>query len=282
MPEGPEVKYLATFLSNKFKNKNLTDMSIISGRYIKKPPQNLSPFIKSLPSKIKTIHCKGKFMYIILANDWSIWFTLGLTGTFFTNCAGRTIDERGVEVGKYCRIKFTTLYHSTRASFFYSDMRNFGTISLVPPKDKDLLEPRLQTLGNDPLYATAPKEISAQLQDFITAVKSQRNQSQPIGGLLLKQNVLAGVGNYIRAMALYNAKISPHRTLKSLTTNQLKAIYLHIHKIMHSSYKKQRFSGLHTYPLTVYRKTYTPKGHPVRADEMPKGRHIYWSPAEQF
>ncbi len=282
MPEGPEVKYLATFLSNKFKNKNLTDMSIMSGRYTKKSPTNFTSFRKSLPSKITTINCKGKFMYIILANDWSIWITLGLTGTFFTNCTGRTIDERGVEVDKYCRIKFTTLYHSIRASFFYSDMRNFGTISLVPPKDKNLLEPRLQALGNDPLYATTPKTILAQQQDFISTVKSQRNQSQPIGELLLKQNILTGVGNYIRAMALYNAKISPHRTLKSISPNRLTLLYLQIHKIMHSIYRKQRFSGLHTYPLTVYRKTHTPKGHPVRADEMPKGRHIYWSPAEQY
>ena len=38
MPEGPEVKSLVNWLNYNIKNKNLIDISIISGRYKKHGP----------------------------------------------------------------------------------------------------------------------------------------------------------------------------------------------------------------------------------------------------
>ena len=45
-------------------------------------PINYNKFNKDLPSKIKQIKCKGKFIYFILENNWCIWITLGMTGHF--------------------------------------------------------------------------------------------------------------------------------------------------------------------------------------------------------
>ena len=35
---------------------------------------------QNLPLKIKSIHHKGKFIYLMLSNDWIIMITLGMTG----------------------------------------------------------------------------------------------------------------------------------------------------------------------------------------------------------
>lgn len=280
MPEGPEVKYLTDLLSKNFTNKKLTLVKPTSGRYHKTAPKNLQGLNKSLPSKITQISNHGKFIYINLQNGYSIWFTLGLTGTFFLNCAGKAKDERGIEVDKFCRIRLETSPPPT--PFFFSDMRNFGTIAIHPPQDShELLKKKLKTLGPDPLQATTPTQISHQRETFINKVQKHRTKTKPIGSLLLNQNILAGVGNYIRAMALYKAKISPHRPISSLTTQDLTNLYNSIHAIETASYKKQSKTGLHTYPLTVYRKSHSPAGNPIKSDELPKGRHIYWDPKVQ-
>ena len=270
MPEGPEVKYLCNLLNTAYKSQTLNSLQILSGRYTKKPPVNLKNFTTSLPAQIHAIQNKGKFLYITLNNGWYIWFTLGLTGTFYKNCEGKARDERGIYIDKYCRIRFNTSTHP----FFFSDMRNFGTIAFH--KSPELLEKKLNELGDDPLEATTPKITAEQLKNFKTAIRKQRNQNQPIGALLLNQKVLAGVGNYIRSMALYQAKISPHRPLASLTDADISKLYTAIKRIMWASYKKQLKSGLHTFKLQIYRKTHSPNGYPVIADEMPKGRTIYW------
>lgn len=289
MPEGPEVKLLTTILAKNFTNRSLTKITPTSGRYKTRPPKNLRALNKVLPSKITQIQNHGKFIYINLQNGYSIWFTLGLTGTFFLNCAGKSKDERGIEVDKFCRIRLDTTSrptgspdHPSPKPFFFSDMRNFGTIAIHPPPTSNkLLNKKLNSLGPDPLQATTPTQQALQRKTFITRVQSFRTQSKPIGSLLLNQTVLAGVGNYIRAIALYRAKISPHRPLSSLTQKDLATLYNEIHKVETASYKKQSLSGLHTYPLTVYRKTKSPAGNPIKSDELPKGRHIYWDPKVQ-
>lgn len=280
------MKYLSTTLGETFTNTNLTSIKITSGRYTKKLPQNLKKLRTALPLKIESIKSYGKFFYITLNKGFTLNFTLGLTGSFYKTCAGKTLDERGIEVNKYCRIRFDT----TKGPFFFSDMRNFGTLTITIPSSHSSSHPsssqnqtqdKLKKLGLDPLQAITPTQKSHQLSQFIQKVHDQRNQSQPIATLLLNQSVLAGVGNYIRAIVLYRSKISPHRPISSLTKTDLTNIYNNTYKIMHASYKKQLTSGLHTYPLTVYRKKTSPAGNPIISDVLPKGRHIYWDPKVQ-
>lgn len=273
MPEGPEVRYITDTLRTNFQSKTLTNLEILSGRYKKRPPTNYNKLIKHLPTKITTIQNKGKFMYMILENGFTLWITLGLTGTFVLDCATKTRDERGILVDNFCHIKYTT----SSKPFFYSDMRNFGTLHIHPPTtNNNSLQKKLNTLGPDPLEVSSPSEKRKQIDTYVKSLESRKNQMTPIGTLLLEQKYLAGVGNYIRAIALYKAKISPHRPLKSLSTTDLQNIYDAVYKVEHASYNKQKLEGLHTFKLEIYRKDKDSLGNPVRKDELPKGRHIYW------
>ena len=70
MPEGPEVKKLTDRLNRLLKNKELSKITINSGRYKKHNNlKNFNNFIKILPIKVKDVKCKGKFMYMIFEKD---------------------------------------------------------------------------------------------------------------------------------------------------------------------------------------------------------------------
>ena len=156
-------------------------------------------------------------------------------------------------------------------------MRNFGTIKF--DNSEKNIENKLKTLGEDPLNTKLKSKD--QIDEYIKNLKKQRNHKKNIGEILLNQKLISGVGNYIRAMALYDAKISPYRELKDMSDMDIKRLYENISKIMKKSYNKQKRSGLHTYKLYVYRQKQSPKGKVITVSEMPKGRSMYWSKDEQ-
>ena len=63
MPEGPEVKNMIKQLSSIIKGKPLNSIEINSGRYSKKAPNGFPEFTETLPSKITSVNCKGKFIW---------------------------------------------------------------------------------------------------------------------------------------------------------------------------------------------------------------------------
>ena len=65
MPEGPEVRKMALDLAKIWSGKLLTEVNILSGRYIKKPPTGLDIFSGSMPTKVIGVGVHGKFLYAI-------------------------------------------------------------------------------------------------------------------------------------------------------------------------------------------------------------------------
>tara|TARA_A100001015_G_C14800676_1_gene636799 strand:- start:120 stop:716 length:597 start_codon:yes stop_codon:yes gene_type:complete len=185
MPEGPEVKYLVDKLNRKLKNKVLKKINIKGGRYMKHgPPKNFNKFIKELPLKIESVNCKGKFIYFnFIDSDFSMWNTLGMSGWWINN------DE------KHSNLEF--IYDDK--VIYFNDVRNFGTFTFC---NKNNLDKKLNTLGADILNEIDEFEI------FKKRIDRKRNDAF-IASAILDQKVSAGVGNYIRAEALYVAKISP-------------------------------------------------------------------------
>ena len=82
MPEGPEVKKIVDQMSQVLAGKTLSKIELLTGRYSKTQPDGFSDFSKSLPMKISSIKCKGKFIYFETDSDWSIWNTLGMSGSW--------------------------------------------------------------------------------------------------------------------------------------------------------------------------------------------------------
>ena len=246
MPEGPEVLFMIDTLQY-YCNKILTNLNILSGRYTRHmKPINYNKFNKDLPSKIKQIKCKGKFIYFILENNWCIWITLGMTGHFV-----------------FDKTKHTHyVFKMNNLEFYLEDMRNFGTFHFYKLNDKKYnLLTKLNSLGLNTLQEKITfKVFREHFESFV-----ERTPNKMIGILLLDQSFVCGLGNYLRSEILYEANLSPKILLKNFTKEQIKELHKFCCKIPKDSYNHQKkYLMLHSYPFKIYKKEYSPKGEKVK------------------
>ena len=108
----------------------------------------------------------------------------------------------------------------------------------------------------------------------------------------MDQKVLAGVGNYIKAEALYRAGISPHRVNSSLTDEELARLNKETKWVIRASYASRgaRIStyelpdgstGTYNFKFLVYRRKVDPEGHRVVREETRDKRTTHWVPERQ-
>lgn len=261
MPERIEIQLMIEELNRRYKNKILKKLSICSGRYTKHgAPTLYNSFVKYLPLKIKQFNVKGKFIWITFHNSsWIIYVTLGLTGHF--KYEGNA---------KYCRYQFIT----NKSTFCMDDMRNFGTLSFIDDPSK--LEKKLNSIGSDVFIKSF---TLSNLRCIINSIVDKKKDMM-IGIFLLEQKYISGIGNYLRSDILYDASISPFRSLTSLSDDNIKILHKSIHKIVKKSYKIQKKNGLHSYPFLVYKQKKTKNMENVSHDMIGK-RFIYWVPSKQ-
>jgi len=252
MPEAPEIKLFVEALEPFF-GSTLKSIDIISGKYKKTKPKNYSAFIKHLPAKIDSIQNKGKFIWISLGQS-SIWITLGLTGELLTTN------------NTYNHVAFIT----TKGTFYFSDMRNFGTI-IFSTNAAELLK-KLHSLGDDIMTAN-PTDLAAK---FHTSVP----QNNIIGLALVNQRWVSGIGNYLRAEILYLARISPFRKLHNITDKELLELFIIAKKEANTEYRYIKKHGLYNNRFKVYQQKITPDGEPVLHEKI-NGRMMWWVPTVQ-
>ena len=195
MPEGPETKYLVNWLNKDLKNKSIKNILIHGGRYKKHgPPKNFDKI--KFPLKVDKIDCKGKFIYWTFKNtDIVLFNTLGMSGWY----------QYDKDKHNHIEFKFSDF------SIYFNDYRNFGTLIFCY---QDNLDKKLKTLGPDIL------EEKDNVNDFIKKIDKKRNDTV-IGAAIMDQKVSAGVGNYIRAEALYIAKLDPFKKIKDIKKDKL-------------------------------------------------------------
>lgn len=212
MPEGPDVKILTECLDEIIKGNKIREIKIISGRYIRKEPEGYKLISKELPLKILSVKCKGKFIYFELENDWYIFNTLGMTGTWkFTE-------------DTHTRFIFTL----DKIKLYYTDIRNFGTFSFK--KGRKELDKKLNSLGLD---VFKPKTEFTE-DNFINVL--EKNKEKTLPELLMNQKNYAGIGNYIKSECLYHAELSPHRLVKSLSQEEKRRLYKKIKMVVYGTY----------------------------------------------
>lgn len=258
MPELVEVTDMTQKIKRKFKNKKIKSVHIISGRYKKSKPKLFNAFSRALKNfnglKILNISNKGKFVWIQLDHNWSIWITLGLTGSldpFPTN---------------HARVVFKT---TGRDDIFFNDTRNFGTIIF---NNKNLsLQRKLNSLGPNPI--NTPKQWS--FNTFAHQL-SRLNQNQKVSIAIVNQKIISGIGNILRAEILYHAKINPNCKLKDINLKPLFKSINWITKNYYSQFKRKGF-----YDVKVYRQSTDLKGNPVKSIIDKHNRKVWWVPAVQ-
>lgn len=277
MPEGVEVKLSAEVIRPLVVGRVIEWFDFPkTGRYNSTRPDGFAEFSKHFSYQDKAYQCKvldvktkGKFMYWSLADDWYMFCTFGMSGQWS--------PKPGKHVCLQMRLDDEPL------SIYFNDPRHFGTIKFVHGEDK--LRKKLYELGWDPLTQDWEK-----VKPYVTGTVISNNK--PIGQLLMDQKMFAGVGNYIRAEALYEARISPWRSGSMLTKEEIERLCQSLVGVMNESYKHQG-ATIHTYATVygdegkysscfkVYGQKQDPLGNPIKKETTPEGRTIHWCPAVQ-
>ena len=266
MPEGPEVRRIAKGLSERVSGRKLLKVEVLSGRYTKKEVPGMAEAVVSLPAEVKGVGVHGKFMYWIVNNDYFLWNTLGMTGCW-------TARPK-----KHSRVKFCL----EDGDVYFTDVRNFGTLKFV--KGRRSLIDKLKTLGPDMLA-----------EDVSNDVFRQRIEKKPdweICKAIMNQAVVSGVGNYVKADALWLAGLSPTRKVKDMSIEEIDTLNDCIKKVLRTSYESggatirtyQNFdekNGEYSSRFLVYSRDKDPEGNEVLRQKTSDGRMTHWAPDKQ-
>lgn len=297
MPEGPEILITKQYLSSKIKNGELISLKVKSGRYTHEKIQGLK-LIKNTSLIIKSINSKGKFLWFKLKNDKTVYMmvTFGLSGYW-------TFDDNS----KSIRIEIKIQKNDKIIKLYFVDQRNFGTISFTD--DEQILDDKLNKLAPDILQSKLnDKNLIELINNFINS-KSTRDKNI-VKTLMNQELIVSGIGNYLIAEILYDAKINPHRSFNDLSKSEIKKLAHSMRKISKfayydntigymnnlSTFAKNHFQKIKDgklpdyhddilitkkFTFNVYGQTHDHKNNPITRDQIIKGRTIYWCPVIQ-
>tara|TARA_Y100000034_G_C6895905_1_gene413015 strand:+ start:422 stop:1231 length:810 start_codon:yes stop_codon:yes gene_type:complete len=267
MPEGPECRRIADSLAKYVSGKTLRSINILSGRYVSKKPTGFSQINSHVPVGVVGVGVHGKFIYWILREEYSIWNTLGMTGSWRT-------DET-----PHARVSFD---FTDGSRVYFTDQRNFGTIKFI--KGKHLLIDKLKSLGPDMLAEDVTD------QKFIDCMRTKNKHN--ICKVLMDQSIVCGVGNYIKSDSLWYARVNPHKIVSELTDQELSKLNISIKQVIRESFKTggstigvysedEDDSDSYYSKFLVYNRKVDPDGNPILKETTPDGRTTFWSPRTQ-
>ena len=212
MPEVCEIVMTSQYLMTKLKNRYITDINILSGRYTHENIVGKNLINKYAPLKIINVNSKGKFMWFELLNEKDnkyiyILNTFGLSGSWL------------FKDNPSNRIKFSIENKDKTKTYvlYFNDPRNFGTIKIT---DNIIdLNTKINKLSVDLLKTEFSDD------EFLDWVNNFKSKDKEIIKILMTQEVNKGIGsglgNYLAPEILYHAKISPFRTISSLNNNEI-------------------------------------------------------------
>lgn len=270
MPEGVEVSFLTDILSKSLKGQKLKQIQWISGRYVHHGvPKYTKEFTESLPLRCIDIQNKGKVMFFFFEKGWCLISKLGMTGWWY-------IDQ---DKPTWHKSQTDLQFQFDKNILNYTDFRNFGTITIT--QDKTLIDKEMNQLAPDIVNSTTTYKT---LQEQLNKISIKRKNTLMEDALLDQQFIVSGIGNYLKAEILYDAKISPLRPINSITETEWKQFYTSakhvIKRMLKAIYLKDDEVYLNS--MRVYQQKKDPLGNPVQRHTTKKGRTTFWVPAIQY
>ena len=262
MPESAEVKLTTEYLKYKLYNKFIFDWIFLKdSQYGDKYPKGFEEFKSRLPFIIENVQCKGKFIYFTLFNEHGYFYIL-----HSLRMTGKWQDYRD----KYCR----WYIESEDEKLWFSNSRCLATLEFT--SKLSVLQEELNKLGPDILT----DEINLPTWNNLINKHAKKN----ITTFLMNQSIISGVGNYIKAEALYYSKISPLRKTGSLTKKESEKLFEGIRIIPRIAYNKNGLdlkdytykNDSHGHELKIYSKSH------AKRTKTADGRITYWDPNVQM
>lgn len=300
MPEGPEVHTIADWLASQVIGAKVLNIEYsTTSRYAKLKPlrdeegkplldENEEPVLgevgldgldelrQRLPLTIIEVDAKGKKIIFMLEGDDNeepifLISSLMMEGKWTWDDAKHSDLWLDLEMPD-----------AEKKNLYFNDSRHFGILEIAFG-EKALLD-RMSDVGPDLLTDDITDE------EWLKKLRNGRIKNKKIGLYLMEQKYFSGIGNYLRAEILYAAKISPHRTLASLSDDEALTIFDEARRLIGEAYDAQGATlatyrnphgGKGAFQVVVYNKKVDPQGNPVVAEDIGDKRSTHWVPAVQ-
>jgi formamidopyrimidine-DNA glycosylase len=204
---------------------------------------------------IEGVESRGKVLRFRLEGGGAVHNHLMLTGRW------TTLPEDHVKLS----------LRTTGGEVCYCDSRGFGKFEYsAEARDWD---------------AGVPDVLTAEPEEIRSAIA--RRERSTAASVLVNQQAVAGVGNYLRAEVLFAAKIHPSRKVGELSSGELDELAAKCSEIARESFEsggsagyKDLYGNRGKYEFAVYQRETDPAGNRVARVKI-AGRAVYYSPAVQ-
>ena len=211
MPELPEVETIKRYIASKLTGSKIIGIEVLLSRVIKWPDEAAAFQSRLFGKTIQSITRKGKYLLFSLEDEGILVIHLRMTG--------RLICSKDDQPDRFTRVVFLL---NNGYKLYYSDIRTLGTLYAVKPSEIERIH-GLVTIGPEPLSAEFTLE-------YLTKMIVKRKGK--IKSLLLKQELIGGLGNIYADESLSLAKIHPERIGASLTANEIEKLFYSINQVI--------------------------------------------------
>tara|TARA_B100000925_G_scaffold195970_1_gene148355 strand:+ start:150 stop:1007 length:858 start_codon:yes stop_codon:yes gene_type:complete len=284
MPEAPEVEVMNQEIDSDFKGKQLLNYNILKGKAKKKRPKLFLSFEKDLNNGIailKDVTRRGKLLSLEFEFDikgkkktWWVCNYFGLHGSY------RIDDDKIVpnydKGNKNVHISLEFKKTDSESSYLnYYDTSGFGSSFTF----YNNLDEYLKYLYKNAIDVFDEEFDIKTFKKNFEIVKLKPLSKFNIASILINQGYLcSGIGNYLKCEILYEAKISPNRSINDIKDEELEVLYKAIKKVCELHLSKEGRSEEH---LKVYGKKVDADGNEIKYEETQDGKKTYWIPEIQ-
>ena len=194
MPELPDVETVARMLRRRLRGRRIGGVQLLTPSTIRHPdPATFTRLIRG--RRVLDVDRRGKYLLIRLDRDLTLAVHLRMTGDL-------EITPRRAPLHPHTRVIFTVGLDHLR----FTDLRRFGHMDLLTPYQLERV-PGLASMGVEPLGPAFT------LERFREILRARR-----IGlkALLLRQDLIAGIGNLYADEILWQARLHPGRRVPAL------------------------------------------------------------------
>ena len=230
MPEGPEVRKYADALDRALSGREVVSLEARTREARKWLQENeqriLGRRVERVVSHGKHLlgYIEGGFFFHSHLMMWGRWLTFGPT-------KGRGKSKQIEVPEKDRRERARVVVQGAAAILFSAPIFNVGE---GDPYEKIEI---LATLGPDAL----PYRGGFRRTEFLSRLLSHRDET--IGAALLNQQIVAGLGNYLRAEVLFNCRLNPWLTVSELTSRGLSCLSKTIPRLTRDAYERGAAAG---------------------------------------
>ncbi|MBZ0265359.1 bifunctional DNA-formamidopyrimidine glycosylase/DNA-(apurinic or apyrimidinic site) lyase [bacterium] len=207
MPELPEVETIVRALRPVLTGKTILQAEFLHPRTTPHtPPARLKEALKN--NRIVAVSRRGKYILVHLENKPDMVVHLRMSGKLLLN--KESLSDPHLRA-------FFRLSENIVLNFV--DTRTFGFLYLL----EEPIPEGFRSLGVEPLSSSFSAKRLAELF---------RNRKSPVKALLLRQDLIAGIGNIYASEACWIAKVHPATFGGELEEKQLKALHRAVRKVL--------------------------------------------------